>query len=198
MRDRIRGVATNLAFLEAVLRHPKFRRNEYTTRFIDETPELFASTKRKDTATKLLTYVADVTVNGHPETRGRSQPSSRLTSPEPPDFESHRAEGTRQRFERLGPRPFCEWMRAERRALVTDTTMRDAHQSLLATRMRTFDIARTASAYATGPPQLLSLECWGGATFDVSMRFLYEDPGSALRSSENGRRTFSCRWAPST
>ena len=87
MRDRIRGVATNLAFLEAVLRHPKFRRNEYTTRFIDETPELFASTKRKDTATKLLTYVADVTVNGHPETRGRSQPSSRLTSPEPPDFE---------------------------------------------------------------------------------------------------------------
>jgi pyruvate carboxylase len=177
---RIRGVATNLAFLESVLNHPKFRANEYTTRFIDETPELFATKKRRDRATRLLAYIADVTVNGHPETKGRPKPAAAARKPEAPVFESAPAPGARQRFDALGPKKFAEWMRQQRRVLITDTTMRDAHQSLLATRMRTFDVAAIAEAYATGMPQLLSLECWGGATFDVAMRFLSEDPWERL------------------
>jgi pyruvate carboxylase len=177
---RIRGVATNLAFLETVLNHPKFRDESYTTRFIDETPELFAARKRKDTATKLLTYIADVSVNAHPETRGRAKPAADLRPPEPPTFAKAVVEGTREALQRLGPKGFAEWMKAEKRALITDTTMRDAHQSLLATRMRTYDIARVAPAYAEGLPQLFSLECWGGATFDVAMRFLNEDPWERL------------------
>ncbi len=178
---RIRGVATNLTFLEAVLSHPKFLANEYTTRFIDETPELFAHEKRKDRATKLLTYVADVSVNGHPETRDRPRPPADARAPEPPIFTAEPALGTRQKLQQLGPKGFAEWMRGERRVLITDTTMRDAHQSLLATRMRTHDIAAIAPAYAKALPQLFSLECWGGATFDVSMRFLQEDPWERLR-----------------
>lgn len=177
---RIRGVTTNLAFLHNVISHPNFRANSYTTRFIDETPALFDFSKRQDRATKLLTWIADVTVNGHPETRGREKPRSGVPAPNPPRFSEPPAAGTRQLLERLGPRRFAEWMMAERRVLVTDTTMRDAHQSLLATRMRTNDIVTIAPAYAAGLPQLLSLECWGGATFDVAMRFLAEDPWERL------------------
>jgi pyruvate carboxylase len=177
---RIRGVATNLAFLEAVLNHPKFRANDYTTRFIDDTPELFQFTKRRDRATKLLTYIADVTINGHPEVKGRPRPPAAARRPEAPRFATPPADGARQTFDRLGPQGFADWMRRERRVLVTDTTMRDAHQSLLATRMRSFDITAVARAYACGLPQLLSLECWGGATFDVAMRFLTEDPWERL------------------
>ncbi len=177
---RIRGVATNLSFLEAVLNHPKFRANQYTTRFIDETPELFAAKKRRDRATKLLSYIADVTVNGHPETKGRARPPAQARLPEAPHFGGTPQPGTRQRLDALGPEGFARWMREETRVLVTDTTMRDGHQSLLATRMRTHDIAGAAEAYATGLPQLLSLECWGGATFDVAMRFLTEDPWERL------------------
>jgi pyruvate carboxylase len=179
---RIRGVATNLIFLEALLNHPKFRAGDYTTRFIDETPELFAAKKRRDRATKLLTYIADVTVNGHPETRGRARPPAQARKPEPPAFADAAASppGTRQRLAWIGPEKFAAWMREQKRVLVTDTTMRDAHQSLLATRMRTHDLAAIAGAYASALPQLLSLECWGGATFDVAMRFLTEDPWERL------------------
>jgi pyruvate carboxylase len=180
---RIRGVATNLTFLEAVLNHPKFRANDYNTRFIDETPELFAVPKRRDRATRLLTYIADVTVNGHPETKGRARPPAEARKPEPPVFApgtARAAAGAKQLLDGLGPDKFAAWMREQERVLVTDTTMRDAHQSLLATRVRTYDIAAIAGAYATGLPQLLSLECWGGATFDVAMRFLTEDPWERL------------------
>ncbi|WP_026608590.1 pyruvate carboxylase [Methylocapsa acidiphila] len=178
---RIRGVATNLAFLHNIINHPRFIANDYTTRFIDETPSLFDFKKRKDRATKLLTWIADVTVNGHPETRGRARPPATARIPVPPRFAAAAApSGARQRFEALGAKKFAEWMRAEERVLVTDTTMRDAHQSLIATRMRTKDIAAAAEAYAKGLPQLLSLECWGGATFDVAMRFLSEDPWERL------------------
>ncbi|TWG64985.1 pyruvate carboxylase [Aminobacter sp. J44] len=177
---RIRGVATNLTFLEAIIGHPKFRDNSYTTRFIDETPELFSQVKRQDRATKLLTYLADVTVNGHPETRGRPKPNRDAARPRVPYIEAPVPEGTKQLLDQLGPKKFAEWMRNEERVLVTDTTMRDGHQSLLATRMRTFDIAGIAGVYARALPQLLSLECWGGATFDVSMRFLTEDPWERL------------------
>ncbi|WP_413991595.1 pyruvate carboxylase [Labrys okinawensis] len=177
---RIRGVATNLPFLEAVLAHPKFRNNQYTTRFIDETPELFQFAKRRDRATKLLTYIADVTVNGHPEARGRARPPAEARTPVAPVFEGKPYSGTRQLFDTLGPEKFAQWMKEQKSVLITDTTMRDGHQSLLATRVRTYDIAGIAAAYAAGLPQLLSLECWGGATFDVAMRFLTEDPWERL------------------
>jgi len=177
---RIRGVATNLPFLHNVVTHPRFRAHDYSTRFIDETPSLFDFGKRRDRATKLLTWIADVTINGHPETKGRGQPSVRSAGPEAPTFTGDVAMGTRQRLERLGAAGFAKWMKAERRLLVTDTTMRDAHQSLLATRVRTRDIAAVAPAYAADLPELFSLECWGGATFDVSMRFLSESPWERL------------------
>jgi pyruvate carboxylase len=177
---RIRGVATNLTFLENVIKHPKFQDASYTTRFIDTTPELFTSVKRRDRATKLLTYIADVTVNGHPDTRGRARPAADGLTVPPPRFDALPAPGTKQRLDRDGPDGFARWMREEKRALVTDTTMRDAHQSLLATRMRSHDLTAIAPAYAAALPQLLSLECWGGATFDVAMRFLAEDPWERL------------------
>jgi len=178
---RIRGVATNLVFLENIIDHPDFRANNYTTRFIDDTPKLFEQTKRQDRATKLLTYIADVSVNGHPETRSRARPAQDAMLPEVPFFGDEKPSGTRQLLDQLGPKGFAEWMKAETRTLVTDTTMRDGHQSLLATRMRTNDIVRVADAYASGLPNLFSLECWGGATFDVSMRFLTESPWERLR-----------------
>ncbi|QKV20086.1 pyruvate carboxylase [Oricola thermophila] len=178
---RIRGVATNLTFLEAIIGHEKFRNNTYTTKFIDTTPELFQQVKRADRATKLLTYIADVTVNGHPETKGRPKPPAEAAPPIvpwpgipiPPG-------GTKRKLDELGPEGFARWLRAEKQVYLTDTTMRDGHQSLLATRMRTHDIVRIAGCYARVLPELLSLECWGGATFDVAMRFLTEDPWERL------------------
>lgn len=183
---RIRGVATNLTFLEAIISHPKFRDNTYTTRFIDSTPELFQQVKRQDRATKLLTYLADVTVNGHPEAKGRAKPPEDAAAPILPYINGEIPSGTRQKLDELGPVKFAEWMRNEKRILMTDTTMRDGHQSLLATRMRTYDIARIAGAYARALPNLFSLECWGGATFDVSMRFLTEDPWERLSLIREG------------
>ncbi|WP_224546679.1 pyruvate carboxylase [Mesorhizobium sp. CA16] len=177
---RIRGVATNLTFLEAIINHPRFADNSYTTRFIDTTPELFEQVKRQDRATKLLNYLADVSVNGHPETRGRPMPKANAAAPVVPYLNGHIPDGSKQRLDALGPEKFAAWMREQRQVLVTDTTMRDGHQSLLATRMRTYDIAGIAGTYARALPQLLSLECWGGATFDVAMRFLTEDPWERL------------------
>ncbi|RWL44661.1 MAG: pyruvate carboxylase [Mesorhizobium sp.] len=177
---RIRGVATNLTFLEAIINHPRFADNSYTTKFIDTTPELFEQVKRQDRATKLLTYLADVSVNGHPETRGRPLPKANAAAPVVPYLNGHIPDGSKQRLDALGPEKFAAWMREQRQVLVTDTTMRDGHQSLLATRMRTYDIVGIAGTYARALPQLLSLECWGGATFDVAMRFLTEDPWERL------------------
>ncbi len=177
---RIRGVATNLAFLHNVVSHPAFIANEYTTRFIDETPALFDFKTRQDRATKLLTWIADVSVNGHPESRGRATPPAYARAPLAPHFDKPVIDGTRQRLEQLGAKGFAQWMRDQKQVLITDTTMRDAHQSLLATRVRSRDLIAVANAYARGLPQLLSLECWGGATFDVAMRFLNEDPWERL------------------
>lgn len=177
---RIRGVATNLTFLENVIGHSKFLDNSYTTRFIDTTPELFEQVQRKDRATKLLQYIADVSVNGHPETRDRPKPRVDALPPQVPWFDTPITPGTKNRLDEHGPEAFSTWLRENPQVMVTDTTMRDSHQSLLATRMRTKDIVAIADAYAHGLPQLLSLECWGGATFDVSMRFLTEDPWERL------------------
>jgi pyruvate carboxylase len=178
---RIRGVTTNLNFLENIISHPKFRDNSYTTRFIDNTPELFDFPKRRDRATRLLTYLADVSVNGHPEVKDRPKPPAEAAAPVVPKFAPPPVlEGTRQILDRDGPDGLAKWMKAQKQVLFTDTTMRDAHQSLLATRMRTHDIVKIAKAYSHGMPNLFSLECWGGATFDVSMRFLTEDPWERL------------------
>lgn len=179
---RIRGVTTNLPFLEALLTHPAFQAGDYTTRFIDTTPELFSLPKRRDRATRLLRYIADVTVNGHPETRGRKRPAASARRPEAPKLGGAAAAGTKQLLEAMGPAPFANWMREQKRVLVTDTTMRDAHQSLLATRMRSYDLVAVAPDYAAGLAGMFSLECWGGATFDVAMRFLTESPWERLRA----------------
>ena len=178
---RIRGVSTNLQFLEGLIGHPKFVAGDYTTRFIDETPELFDLPERRDRATKLLTFIADVIVNGNAEVKGRRRPQ-RLRQPRAPDVRGVvPLPGLKQLLDREGPAAVTARMKRETRLLVTDTTMRDAHQSLLATRMRTEDIARIAPAYAVMLPELFSIECWGGATFDVAMRFLKECPWDRLR-----------------
>ena len=181
---RVRGVATNLRFLDQIITHPRFAQAQYTTRFIDETPELFAAPARRDRATRILTYLAETVVNGNAEVTGRAVPE-RLVSVRPPRLPplasaDSAPAGCRQRLEELGPERFAQWMCAQQRVLLTDTTMRDAHQSLLATRMRTIDMAAIAPAYAALLPQLFSVECWGGATFDVAMRFLKEDPWERL------------------
>jgi len=184
---RIRGVATNLAFLENIITHPDFIENRYTTRFIDTTPALFDFKRRQDRATKLLTYIADVTVNGHPEVRDRPRPPTDAAEPQVPEYEPLIViEGSKQILDRDGPKGLARWMKAQQQVLFTDTTMRDAHQSLLATRMRSFDITRIARSYSRGLPNLFSLECWGGATFDVSMRFLNEDPWERLAAVREG------------
>jgi pyruvate carboxylase len=178
---RIRGVSTNIAFVENLLKHPTFLNDTCTTKFIDTTPDLFAFKKRRDRATKILTYIADITVNGHPETVGRKKPSQRLTTLRAPEPHSEPLDGLRQMLLRDGPQSVANWMARQTRVLVTDTTMRDGHQSLLATRMRSIDMLRVAPAYNANLPQLFSVECWGGATFDVAYRFLQECPWQRLR-----------------
>jgi len=178
---RIRGVSTNIAFVENLLRHPKFLDNSATTKFIDTTPELFSFRKRRDRATKILTYVADITVNGHPETAGRPKPPAHARIPRPPVAREMPAPGTRDLLLARGPQAVADWMGKQKKLLLTDTTMRDGHQSLLATRMRSIDMIRIAPAYAANLPQLFSVECWGGATFDVAYRFLQECPWQRLR-----------------
>ncbi len=179
---RIRGVSTNIAFVENLLRHPTFLDYSYTTRFIDETPELFTFEKRRDRATRLLTYIADITVNGHPETAGRPLPMSDLKPPRCPELKVDTPlPGTKQLLDAEGPKAVADWMKAQKQVLITDTTMRDAHQSLLATRMRSIDMIRIAPTYAANLPQLFSMEMWGGATFDVAYRFLQECPWQRLR-----------------
>ena len=178
---RIRGVSTNIAFVENLLKHPTFLSNEYTTKFIDETTDLFNFRKRRDRGTKVLTYIADISVNGHPETDGRAKPDPSIKQPVPPKHAPEFRAGTRQLLEEKGAQAVADWMLEQKRLLITDTTMRDGHQSLLATRMRSIDMVKAAPAYASLMPDLFSVECWGGATFDVAFRFLQECPWQRLR-----------------
>jgi pyruvate carboxylase len=177
---RVRGVVTNLRFLDQLITHPRFAGGDYTTRFIDETPELFTWPRKRDRATRILAYIASTIVNGNPEVCGRPRPAQLLAPELPPGALPAAAPGTRQKLAELGPVGFAQWMLAEERVLLTDTTMRDAHQSLLATRLRTLDMTAIAPHYASLLPALFSVECWGGATFDVAMRFLREDPWERL------------------
>ena len=178
---RIRGVATNIDFLERLVSDEAFRQGRITTRFIDDNPELLAFARPRDRASRLLRYIAETTVNGHPEVKGRPKPPAYARNPKlPPLHTKEPAPGAKALLDAEGPDAVAAWMLAQERVLVTDTTMRDAHQSLLATRMRTHDLCQVAPAYAHNLPQLFSLECWGGATFDVALRFLGECPWERL------------------
>ena len=178
---RIRGVSTNIAFVENLLKHPTFLNYEYTTKFIDTSTDLFEFSKRRDRGTKVLNYIADITVNGHPETVNRQKPLSELKPARAPDINSELSYGTRNLLDEKGPKAVANWMLEQKRLLLTDTTMRDGHQSLLATRMRSLDMIKAAPVYSSKLPKLFSVECWGGATFDVAYRFLQECPWQRLR-----------------
>jgi pyruvate carboxylase len=178
---RIRGVKTNIPFLENVVNHPRFRSGEVITAFLDESPELFRIATRGDRATKLLSYLGDVILNGNPEVKGKNIPEALETAVLPSVPAIAPPAGSRQLLQKLGPKKFAAWARKEKRLLITDTTFRDAHQSLMATRVRTYDLLATANAVPQRLPNLFSLEMWGGATFDTSLRFLHEDPWQRLR-----------------
>ncbi len=179
---RIRGVKTNIPFLENVIQNDTFRSGQATTDFIDTSPGIFKFRPRRDRATKLLSFLGDVIVNGNPNAKGY-KPAKPFGPANAPEYD-HREmppPGTRQLLLDMGAKKFCEWVVQTHRLLITDTTFRDAHQSLMATRVRTFDMAMVAGALARSAPALFSLEMWGGATFDSSMRFLHEDPWGRLR-----------------
>jgi len=178
---RVRGVKTNIPFLENVVNSPVFQTGQATTHFLDDTPSLFAFKPRRDRATKLLTYLGEVIVNGNPEVKGKPLPTRMKHAQVPAHDASPPPPGTRELLDRLGPEGFAAWTGRQKRLLVTDTTLRDAHQSLVATRVRTHDMVAIANFIAHRLPELYSLEMWGGATFDVSMRFLLEDPWHRLR-----------------
>lgn len=178
---RIRGVKTNIPFLISLITHPTFQAGDATTRMIDKTPELFELPKRRDRATRVLRFIADTVVNGNKLVE-KSNVKVRRELAVVPKVPATTAipEGYRQKFQKLGAQAFCQSIRNTKELLLTDTTMRDAHQSLLATRVRTYDMLRIADAYARLAPELFSMEMWGGATFDTSMRFLKESPWQRL------------------
>jgi pyruvate carboxylase len=177
---RIRGIKTNIPFLENVVKHEKFRTGQYDTSFIDTTPELFLFPKSKDRGTKMLTYIGNVTVNGFPGIEKRKKPV--FDKPRIPKlkYSTEFKNGTKQILDEHGADGLVKWVKEQKEVLLTDTTFRDAHQSLLATRIRTTDISHIAEPTAKLLPELFSFEMWGGATFDVAYRFLKEDPWERL------------------
>jgi len=179
---RIRGVKTNIPFLENVIHNPIFSSGQATTTLIDTTPELFKFKAKRDRATKLLNFIGDVTINGNPQAKG-FVPKENFTAARVPAYDIKQAppKGTRQLLLELGPKKFAEWTLKQKPLLITDTTFRDAHQSLFATRLRSYDMIAVADAVARRTPNLFSVELWGGATFDTAMRFLHEDPWRRLR-----------------
>ena len=180
---RIRGVKTNIPFLENVINHKDFVAGKATTRMIDVTPSLFKFKARKDRASKLLSYLGEVIVNGNPQVKGRARVSNPLPLIEPEyDPRSDPPRGTRDTLLAEGPVKFSQWLRDQKSLMVTDTTLRDAHQSLFAARMRSFDMLAVADFIARRTSGLFSLEMWGGATFDTCMRFLGESPYERLRT----------------
>jgi pyruvate carboxylase len=177
---RVRGVKTNIPFLLNLMEHPKFVAGEVTTSFIDNTPELFKFVQRRDRATKLLGYIGDVIVNGNPEVKRKPDLAAMIAPRDLPLYHGQPPAGTRDRFKQMGAEKFSAWVLKQKPLLLTDTTMRDAHQSLLATRVRTVDLLGCADFVAHRLPNLFSVEMWGGATFDTALRFLHEDPWDRL------------------
>ncbi|MFD1862354.1 pyruvate carboxylase [Planococcus chinensis] len=177
---RIRGIKTNIPFLENVVKHPNFLKGEFDTSFIDSTPELFIFPVRKDRGTKLLSYIGNVTVNGFPGIEKKKKPIHANPRKPEVDFTAPIPQGTKQILDAQGPEGLVKWIHEQKEVLLTDTTFRDAHQSLLATRVRSFDMFNIAKETAHLQNDLFSMEMWGGATFDVSYRFLKEDPWQRL------------------
>jgi pyruvate carboxylase len=178
---RVRGVKVNVPFLIQLMQHPQFLAGECLTTFIDDTPELFHLQRRRDRATRLLSYLAETIVNGNPLMKERPAPVRRAPAPVPAFATGGPIpEGSRQKLKRLGPEKLAQWVLKQKHLLLTDTTFRDAHQSLLATRVRTRDLLNVAEAYARLCHDLFSIEMWGGATFDTTMRFLKESPWRRL------------------
>jgi pyruvate carboxylase len=179
---RIRGVSTNVLFLENVLQNPVFQSGEATVNFIDENPDLFKLADRQDRGTKALKYIANIIVNGNPDL-ARVEPNKKFRSPVVPDKVPYRPGflGSKEKLTEWGRDKFIDWIKETKQIQYTDTTFRDAHQSLLATRVRTLDMLKVAEVVAQNHPEIFSLEMWGGATFDVALRFLHEDPWERLR-----------------
>ena len=178
---RIRGVKTNIPFLENVLQNKTFQDGDATVDFIENHPELFTMAARQDSGTKVLKFIADVIVNGNPDV-AKTDKSKQFRMPVVPDYSRDAAapKGTKDILTELGREGFLNWLKNEKDIKYTDTTFRDAHQSLLATRMRTLDMLKVAEAVSKNHPEIFSLEMWGGATFDVALRFLHEDPWQRL------------------
>lgn len=178
---RIRGVNTNMAFLDNILKHPTFREGKVTVNFIKNEPKLFKFTEPRNRANKLTRFLGDTIVNGNPDVK-KFDPKhvfSKPIVPLVPEMEGH-PRGTKDLLTELGPEKFAQWLKKDKKIHFTDTTMRDAHQSLLATRMRTFDMLKVAEGYSKNHPEIFSMEVWGGATFDVCLRFLQENPWERL------------------
>jgi len=179
---RIRGVKTNMPFLDNILQHETFRKGAITVNFIKSTPELFVFKAPRNRANKLITYLGDISVNGNPDVK-KIDKTITFNKPKVPKFDVNAAfpKGTKDLLTELGPEKFAQWLKNEKKIHFTDTTMRDAHQSLLATRMRTFDMLKVAEGYAKNHSEIFSMEVWGGATFDVCLRFLQENPWERLQ-----------------
>jgi pyruvate carboxylase len=179
---RVRGVTTNINFLENVISHEQFRKGLCSVNFIDNQPELFKFDRPKDRATRILKYLADIKVNGHKDIKHIDK-NKQFRQPEIPAFNSYSGfpKGTKDQLTEMGAKGLMGWLKEQKPVLFTDTTYRDAHQSLIATRMRGRDILAVAEGYAHNHPELFSMEVWGGATFDVALRFLHEDPWARLQ-----------------
>ena len=179
---RIRGVETNIHFLQNVIQHPTFKEGKVTVNFIQNTPALFDIKLPQDRTSKVVNFLAEVIVNGNSDVKyiDDNKVFRNAKVPKFNPLEAH-PNGTKDMLTEMGPEKFCAWLMDEKKIHYTDTTMRDAHQSLLATRMRTYDMLRVAESYAKNHPNTFSMEVWGGATFDVSMRFLHESPWTRLR-----------------
>jgi pyruvate carboxylase len=179
---RIRGVKTNIRFLLNIIAHPEFVAGNATVDFLQRNPEVFNIHKELDRGTKILSYLADISINGHPDVKYKDS-RKKFDKPLIPPYDAAKGftNGSKQMLDKLGADGLSDWLKKETKIYYTDTTYRDAHQSLLATRMRTIDMLKVASSFAQNFPQTFSMEVWGGATFDVCMRFLYEDPWQRLR-----------------
>nr|WP_299074401.1 pyruvate carboxylase [uncultured Allomuricauda sp.] len=180
---RIRGINTNMAFLDNILSHPTFREGKVTVNFIKNEPALFEIKESRNRANKVVQYLAETIVNGNPDVK-KVNPDHVFSKPIIPTFPKNEpySKGTKDLLTELGPEQFAAWLKNEKKVHFTDTTMRDAHQSLLATRMRTTDMLKVAEGFAKNHPEIFSMEVWGGATFDVCLRFLKENPWERLAS----------------
>ncbi|PKG51794.1 pyruvate carboxylase [Olleya sp. 1-3] len=179
---RIRGVKTNIHFLQNVIQHPTFKDGKVTVNFIQNTPALFKIKLPQDRTSKVVQFLAEVSVNGNSDVKNIEE-NKVFRTPKVPKFSlsDPYPKGTKDLLTELGPEKFCAWLKDEKKIHFTDTTMRDAHQSLLATRMRSYDMLKVAESFAKNHPNTFSMEVWGGATFDVCLRFLHESPWTRLR-----------------